>query len=69
MNKHRGLLIYTGLLVTLGGAWIAASIHYRLPWWWILAGSLTVAAIAQVGEWAVLRNRRPARRRRRAHAR
>jgi hypothetical protein len=70
MRKYRNGLIYTGLFITFGGAWIAVSVWRLFAWPLILAGSFTVAVIAQCGEWALTRRLdRPVRVRRRAHAR
>lgn len=70
MSKYRNGLIYTGLFIALGSAWIAFSVWRLLAWWLIMLGSLGVAVVAQCGEWAIAlrldRRRRP---RRRAHAR
>ncbi|MFD7995453.1 hypothetical protein, partial [Streptomyces mexicanus] len=61
----------TALYLTFGGAWLAVSVWRLLAWPLILAGSLAVAVVAQVGEWAITRHLdRPKRSaRRRAHAR
>lgn len=71
MRQYRNGLIYTALYLVFGGAWLAVSVWRLLAWPLILAGSLTVAVVAQVGEWAITwRLDRPKRSaRRRAHAR
>jgi hypothetical protein len=70
VKQHRGLLIYTGLFILIGLPWLAVSVYYRLAWWWIAAGALAIAAVAECGEQAITRRLdRPKRDRRRTHAR
>ena len=70
MNRYRNGLIYTALYVTFGGAWLAVSVWRLLAWPLILAGSLVVAALVDIGTWAIAwRLDRPRRDQRRAHAR
>ena len=70
MHTYRNGLIYTGLYLVFGGAWLAVSVWRLLAWPLILAGSLVVAVVAQAGECAITWHLdRPRRARRRAHAR
>lgn len=71
MNKHRGLLIYTTLLVALGGtaglAWRAATGTFRPPWWLLAVGAVVIALVCDQAEQAL--ERRHNRRAKRAQTR
>ena len=74
MNTRRGLLIYAACCalagLAAGGAWIYATGTFHPPIWGIVASSVLIGlACDPIGNTITRRLNRPARSRRRAHAR